>query len=164
MGVSGSGKSTVGALLAGWLQVAYADADDLHPSENVAKMAAGTPLDDADRGPWLDTVARWLDDHAPVGGVVTCSALKRRYRDRLRRSGSAPRFLHLHGPEELIAARLAGRSGHFMPAALLRSQFAALEPLAEDEPGTVLPITGTPEEILDLARAALPLPRPGRGG
>lgn len=102
MGVSGSGKSTVGEMLARRLDLAYADADDLHPPENVAKMEAGIPLTDEDRYPWLDIVADWLTDHAADGGIVTCSALKRRYRDRLREARPDLFFLHLDGSEELI--------------------------------------------------------------
>ncbi|HEV7627524.1 MAG TPA: gluconokinase, partial [Streptomyces sp.] len=141
MGVSGCGKSTVGALLAERLGVPYAEADSFHPPANVEKMSAGTPLDDEDRGPWLDAIAVWLAEHAALGGgVVSCSALRRRYRDRLRESGAQIFFLHLEGSEALIEQRLAGRKGHFMPRSLLRSQFAALEPLEADERGASVPV------------------------
>jgi gluconokinase len=137
MGVSGSGKSTVGSALAQRLRVPFVDADTLHPSDNIAKMAAGEPLDDDDRYLWLEKVGRWLADHRG-GGVVACSALKRKYRDQLRAHCPQVQFLHLRGSPELIASRLAARSGHFMRAALLRSQFDALEPLGADEHGVVI--------------------------
>jgi gluconokinase len=156
MGVSGSGKSTVGELLAERLGVPYADADDFHPAANIAKMSAGHPLDDADRAPWLDAIAGWIGEHGDRGGVVTCSALRRRYRDRLRADAPGLLFLHLDGTPELIASRLAARTRHFMPSALLRSQMEALEPLAPDEAGAVVAIDGGPERIADRALAALP--------
>jgi gluconokinase len=137
MGVSGSGKSTVGAALAQRLQVPFVDADTLHPPANIAKMTAGEPLDDDDRRPWLDRVGDWLAGHRD-GGVVSCSALKRQYRDQLRAHCPRIEFLYLSGSPELIGGRLAARSGHFMPAALLRSQFDALEPLGADEAGVTV--------------------------
>ena len=140
MGVSGSGKSTVGAALAQRLRVPFADADDFHPPANVAKMSAGTPLDDADRWPWLEAIGEWLAAHDASGGVMSCSALKRRYRDQLRHHAHRIAFLHLDGSHEVIAARQASRPGHFMPASLLRSQFATLEPLAPDERGVVIDV------------------------
>ncbi|MBJ6614018.1 gluconokinase [Streptomyces sp. I4(2020)] len=155
MGVSGSGKTTVGQLLARHLDVPYAEGDDFHPAANVAKMRAGHPLDDEDRRPWLDEIARWLAGHADGGGVVACSALKRRYRARL--ASAAPRafFLHLDGSPELIAARITARRGHFMPPELLRTQLADFEPLGDDETGSAVPIDGTPQETAALARAAV---------
>ncbi|MGA5324976.1 gluconokinase [Streptomyces griseoincarnatus] len=155
MGVSGSGKTTVGRLLARHLDVPYAEGDDFHPAANVAKMRAGHPLDDEDRRPWLDEIARWLAGHADGGGVVACSALKRRYRARL--ASAAPRvfFLHLDGSPELIAARITARQGHFMPPELLRTQLADFEPLGDDETGSAVPIDGTPQETAALARAAV---------
>lgn len=138
IGVSGSGKSTIGAALAGRLAVPFEDADHLHPPANVAKMAGGEPLTDADRYPWLDKVGEWLAAHPE--GVMSCSALKRAYRDRLRRYSPSVRFLHLRGRPELIAARLAARPGHFMPARLLQSQLDTLEPLGADEPGVAVDI------------------------
>jgi carbohydrate kinase (thermoresistant glucokinase family) len=137
MGVSGSGKSTVGAALARRLRAPFLDADTLHPPANIAKMTAGEPLDDDDRYPWLDKVGEWLAGHRD-GGVVSCSALKRNYRDQLRAHCPQVEFLHLRGSPALIGGRLAARPGHFMPAALLRSQFDALEPLGPDEAGVTL--------------------------
>ncbi len=110
MGVSGSGKSTVGGLLAERLGVPYAEADDFHPPANIAKMSAGHPLDDSDRAPWLDAIAAWIAERGDRGGVVSCSALRRRYRDRLRASAPGLFFLHLDGSPELIASRLAART------------------------------------------------------
>ncbi|MFH8499000.1 gluconokinase [Streptomyces coeruleorubidus] len=155
MGVSGSGKTTVGRLLAQRLGVPYAEGDDFHPASNVAKMRAGHPLDDEDRRPWLDEIARWLTGHADSGGVVACSALKRRYRDRLASAAPHVFFLHLDGSPELIAARITARRGHFMPPELLRTQFADLEPMGEDEVGAAVPIDGTPEQTAALAHAAV---------
>ncbi|HCA87112.1 MAG TPA: gluconate kinase [Streptomyces sp.] len=155
-GVSGSGKTTIGELVADRLGLPYADADEFHPPENVAKMSAGTPLDDDDRRPWLDAIAGWLAARADLGGgVVSCSALKHRYRDRLAAAGPGIFFIHLDGSPELIAERMSRRKGHFMPMSLLRSQLADLEPLDEDEPGAAIPIDGTPDETADLAVAAL---------
>jgi gluconokinase len=156
MGVSGSGKSTVGRELAARLGVPYAEADDFHPPENVAKMASGQPLTDADRWPWLRALAAWIAEHSATGGVVTCSALKRSYRDLLRSAAARVWFLHLAGDRSVIAARLAARSGHFMPASLLDSQFADLEPLGPDEPGLTVDITATPEVIVEVALKAIP--------
>ncbi len=156
MGVSGSGKTTVGTALAERLGVPYAEADDFHPPENVAKMASGVPLTDTDRAPWLDAIAAWLKVQGADGGVVTCSALKRVYRDRLRRAAPQLFFLHLDGSPELIGERLTGRTGHFMPSALLKSQFETLEALDADEAGAVVPIDGTPQEVTELAVAAVP--------
>ncbi|MGY1455790.1 gluconokinase [Streptomyces sp. SS8] len=156
MGVSGSGKTTVGTALAERLGVPYAEADDFHPPENVAKMASGVPLTDADRAPWLDAIAAWLKAQGADGGVVTCSALKRVYRDRLRRAAPDVFFLHLDGSPELIGERLSGRTGHFMPSALLKSQFETLEALDADEAGAVVSIDGTPDEVTELAVAAVP--------
>jgi gluconokinase len=139
MGVSGCGKSTVGAALAERLDVPFADADDLHPQANIAKMTAGHPLDDDDRRAWLDAVGQWLAAHGD-GGVISCSALKRDYRDRLRGHCPSTVFLYLSGSPEVIAARQATRKGHFMPTSLLRSQFEALEPLRPDERGVVVDV------------------------
>lgn len=154
-GVSGTGKTTVGTLLARRLGVPYVEADDFHPPENIAKMSAGRPLDDADRAPWLDAVGRWAAHRAGDGGVISCSALKRRYRDRLRRHAPDLFFLHLRGDKELITRRIAARRGHFMPASLLDSQFAALEELQEDERGAVVDVAAAPEAVAEQAVVAL---------
>ena len=139
MGVSGCGKSSVGAALSGALGIPYRDGDDLHPPANVAKMRAGEALTDADRWPWLDRVAQELASQAPV--IIGCSALRRVYRDRIRAGAGGPVcFVHLAGSRALIAARMATRSGHFMPASLLDSQFAALEPPEPDEDAVTVDI------------------------
>ncbi|OBH13021.1 gluconokinase [Mycobacterium sp. E1747] len=148
MGVSGSGKSTVGVALAQRLGVPFVDADTLHPRANIAKMAAGEPLDDDDRRPWLDKVGEWLAGHRD-GGVISCSALKRKYRDQLRAHCPPVEFLHLAGSPALISGRLAARTGHFMPAALLRSQFDALEPLSAEEAGATIDIGQGVDAIID---------------
>ena len=144
MGVSGGGKSTVAGLLAGQLGWDLAEGDDMHPAANIAKMAAGHPLDDADRWPWLARVADWIRVRTAADrpGIVTCSALKRSYRDILR--GPNVVFVYLAGSRELIARRVAARQGHFMPAALLDSQFAALEPPGPDEHAITVDVTGSP--------------------
>ena len=149
MGVTGSGKSTVGMALAERLGVPFADADDFHSPENVAKMRAGTPLDDADRRPWLQAIGLWLAERRDSGAVVTCSALKRAYRDILREGAPDVLFLHLDGDRETVRQRVAGRAGHFMPESLVDSQFAALEPLAADEHGVVVDFARPVAEIVD---------------
>ncbi|MER6317997.1 gluconokinase [Streptomyces sp. NPDC001581] len=158
MGVAGTGKTTVGRLLATALGIPYAEGDAFHPAANVAKMSAGTPLDDADRWPWLDAIGQWIRDCAGLrGGVVAASSLKRAYRDRLRASAPGAVFVHLTGERPLIEERMAARKGHFMPTTLLDSQFATLEPLQEDEVGVVVGVSGSPEEITERALAALRL-------
>jgi len=147
MGVSGSGKSTVGAALARRLGVPFADADTFHPPANVAKMAAGEPLDDDDRHPWLDEVGQWLESHD--NGVMSCSALKRKYRDQLRSCCPRIEFLHLTGSPELIARRQTGRPAHFMPSSLLESQFATLEPLGPNESGMSLDVGQSVEVVVE---------------
>ncbi len=148
MGVSGSGKSTVGAAIAQRLRVPFADADDFHPAANIAKMTAGQALDDHDRQPWLEAIGAWLAEH-PDGAVMSCSALKRTYRDQLRRHAPAVSFLHLEGSREVIARRQASRPGHFMPASLLESQFATLEPLERDERGVVIDVDQSVDAIVE---------------
>ena len=162
MGVSGSGKSTVGRELADRLGVPFAEGDDFHPPANVAKMASGRPLTDADRWPWLRALAAWVAEHSDSGGVVTCSALKRSYRDLLRSAADNVWFLHLAGDREVIAARLAVRSGHFMPPGLLDSQFATLEPLDADEPGLVIDVSTPPEEVVATALKVIQRHHPER--
>ena len=147
MGVSGSGKSTVGAALAQRLRVPFADADDFHPAANITKMTAGQPLDDDDRYPWLEAIGVWLADHAD-GGVMSCSALKRKYRDQLRGHCADVTFLHLSGTAEVIARRQASRPGHFMPASLLASQFDTLEPLDADERGISIDVDQSIDSIV----------------
>ncbi|MEZ3179001.1 gluconokinase [Streptomyces pimonensis] len=161
MGVSGTGKTTIGHLLAARLGVPYAEGDDLHPPANIAKMSAGTPLTDDDRWPWLDAIGDWAHGRAGLGGVVSCSALKRSYRDRLRAAAPGVVFVHLTGDRALVEGRMSHRQGHFMPAALLDSQFATLQPLEPDEAGVAVDVTGSPEEISGRAAAALDaLPEP----
>lgn len=149
MGVTGSGKSTVGAALAECLRVPFADADDFHSPANVAKMSAGIPLDDTDRLPWLRSVGAWLAEHAATGAVTGCSALKRRYRDLLREAAPEVSFLHLDGDVDMIRKRVAGRSGHFMPESLVASQFAALEPLGPGERGIALDLSLPVDDLVD---------------
>ena len=152
MGPSGAGKSAVGAALAARLAVPFVDADDLHPPANVAKMAAGTSLDDEDRMPWLDLVGEALAT-AP-GMVVACSALARRYRDRLRMAAVDVRFVELRVPRTELDRRMRARE-HFMPASLLESQLTMLEHLAADEPGVVVENTGSIAEVAGHAATAL---------
>lgn len=149
MGVSGCGKSTVAALLAGSLGWPFEEGDALHPQSNLDKMAAGHPLDDEDRQPWLAKVADWIDERIDSGedGLITCSALKRSYRDAVNRRGSGVLFVYLAGTPELIAGRLAARHGHFMPPALLDSQFEALEEPAPDEPQIRVGVGPSPADI-----------------
>jgi gluconokinase len=147
-GVSGSGKSTVGKLLAERLNWEYAEADDFHPAANIAKMQAGIPLTDEDRMPWLHTIAAWIDERiaAKKPAVASCSALKRGYRDILRRP--QVRTIYLDGDRELIAGRIAARKGHFFPAALLDSQFNDLERPQSDEETLSVPISGTADQTV----------------
>jgi gluconokinase len=150
MGVSGSGKSTIGALLAGELRCPYAEADDFHPLANVEKMAAGQPLTDEDRMPWLAAIGAWMDEQIEAGrtAVVSCSALRRAYRDRLRAGRPEIQIVYLRGDRDLIAARLATRHGHFFHAEMLDTQFAVLEEPTPDEDVLVVSIGGTPQEIV----------------
>ncbi|MCL1871716.1 MAG: gluconokinase [Promicromonosporaceae bacterium] len=150
MGVAGSGKTTVAALLAGRLGASFAEGDDFHSPANVAKMAAGHPLTDEDRGPWLASIRDWLAAQRTAGNsaVIPCSALKRSYRDLLREAGPV-RFVHLTGSRELLTERIQSRAGHFMKPAMLESQLATLEPLADDEAGFDVDVAGRPEQIVD---------------
>jgi carbohydrate kinase (thermoresistant glucokinase family) len=142
MGVAGSGKTTVGEALAERLGWPFQDGDAFHPAANVEKMRAGEPLNDQDRASWLEQVADWIGARLAEDedGVITCSALKRAYRDQLRRGGEAVRFVYLVGDQGTLAARISGRAGHFFPASLLASQFAALEPPTVDEDAIVTPV------------------------
>ncbi|WP_330234022.1 gluconokinase [Nocardia sp. NBC_00508] len=148
MGVSGSGKTTVGTRLADALGVEYTEGDDFHPPANIAKMAAGTPLDDADRSPWLDALAAVMAERSGRGAVVTCSALKRAYRDRLRAAVPDAFFLQLDVPRDELVRRVTHRRGHFLPPSLLDSQLATLEPLDADEKGSTVDATRPPQELV----------------
>jgi carbohydrate kinase (thermoresistant glucokinase family) len=157
MGVSGCGKSTIGALLAAHLRWEFEDADWLHPAANVDKMHNGIPLTDEDRWPWLAAIAAWIDHCRRSGGyaVVACSALKRRYRDVLIGDRADVRLVYLKGDEALIARRIATRHEHFMPRSLLRSQFEALEEPRADENPVVVSIEPQPREIVAKILSAL---------
>lgn len=146
MGVSGSGKSTVAGVLAGRLGWDLAEGDDLHPEANVAKMHSGQPLTDEDRWPWLELIAGWIRSRTEVGqpGIITCSALKKKYRDVLR--GENVVFVFLQGSKDKISDRLASRHGHFMPPSLLESQFEALEEPGADENHISLSVSASPAE------------------
>ena len=157
MGVSGSGKSTVGRLLAQRLQLPFVEADDVHPAANRAKMAAGRPLDDADREPWLRALSDWIAaaTRSGSGGVMACSALKRAYRDAFRRVGPGVWFLYLTLDPAAAGRRVAARTGHFMPAHLVASQYDVLEPLRADEPGMTVEATRGSQAIAATAAAAV---------
>jgi gluconokinase len=155
MGVAGSGKTTVAALLAGRLGASFAEGDDFHSPANVAKMAAGHPLDDEDRWPWLRGIRDWFAKELNEGrsAVVPCSALRRSYRDLLETAGGDTKgtvqFVHLTGSYDLLRERIQGRAGHFMKPEMLDSQLAALEPLQDDEPGFAIDISPRPDQIVD---------------
>ena len=155
MGVSGSGKSTVGAELAEQLGVPFVDGDDLHPAANVAKMASGIPLDDDDRWPWLANVGRTLASAAGSGMVVACSALKREYRAAILAEAPDAVFVELDGSRDLLQERIGARRDHFMPPTLLDSQLATLQSLTPDEPGIRVPIDGSPTQIASAAATRL---------
>ena len=156
MGVSGSGKTTLGQALAERLGFRFHDADDFHPPANVAKMAAGLPLDDTERDPWLGRLAELLATAPPDQPIaLACSALRRAYRDRLRTGCASLVFVHLAGSHELIAQRLAARQGHYMPASLLASQFDALEPAAPDEAVLVLDSALLPQALVEAVQVYL---------
>ena len=158
MGVSGSGKTTVAVELARRLGWEFAEGDDHHPAANVEKMRSGVPLDDADREPWLRGLAAWIGERERAGtsSVLTCSALKRSYRDLLREGNDSVFFAHVAVPEQVLLERVTSRTGHYMPASLLTSQLATLEPLQDDEPGITVSGTGEPGQVIDTIVAALP--------
>lgn len=157
MGVSGTGKSTIAKLLATRLKYPFIEGDDHHPAENIAKMEAGQPLTDADRAGWLsilrDQISHAASSNQPL--ILTCSALKRRYRDLLRQGDPTLVFVHLHGDRDLIASRMQARERHFMPATLLDTQLRDLEPPTPDELAIRLDVRHTPEELTDQAIDAL---------
>jgi gluconokinase len=157
MGVSGVGKTTVATALADRLGWSFQEGDTLHPPANIAKMGAGEPLTDDDRAPWLDQVKAWIDAQIERGspGVITCSALKRAYRDRIRAGRRTIALVFVEGDHDLIARRLEGRDGHFMPRALLGSQFATLEPPTPDEHPIIVSAGDPPDEQLRRIEHAL---------
>ena len=163
MGVSGSGKSTTGAALAKALGWPFRDADSFHPPANIEKMSRSVPLTDEDRWPWLDAIAAWLDERIAKGqpGIVSCSALKRAYRARIRARREGVRLVYLLGSQDMIAARLAARTDHFMPAGLLASQFAALEEPGPEERALVVGIAMPPRYMASAIIEKLGLPASG---
>ena len=164
MGVSGSGKTTVGSMLARRLKWQFQEGDDLHPQANIDKMKAGNPLTDADRGPWLELIADWVDQRLDTGqsGIITCSALKRTYRNVIDRRRRGVVFIFLDGPQKTVALRLGSRHGHFMPPQLLQSQFDELDPPAPDEPAIRFDVDEPPQQIVDDVIEKLGLRDPTR--
>jgi gluconokinase len=166
MGVSGSGKSLLARGLADRLGWPFLEGDDLHPPANVDAMASGTPLTDEDRGPWLDRVGAWVDEQrrADTSAVVTCSALRRSYRDRLRAGRPGVLFCHVTADPAVLERRMRARQGHFMPPSLLPSQLAVLEPLGPDEPGLTLSSDAGPDDVVSEMVRRLGLRAAGPGG
>ncbi len=160
MGVSGCGKSTIAKGIADTMSLPFAEADRFHPEANVAKMAAGKPLTDEDRWPWLSDLSAWMASQAQQGQstVMACSALRRSYRDLLRSGPPSLDLVHLAGPIEVVDARMRAREGHFMPTSLLRSQYDTLEPLQPDERGVVLDLQDSPDDLITQAVAWLDTP------
>jgi gluconokinase len=159
MGVSGSGKTTLGKGIAEHLHWQFQEGDELHPRTNVEKMSRGEPLTDEDRWPWLEAIGRWIDARADAGesAVLTCSALRRTYRDRLRSGRPGVRFCHVLASAAAIRERVERRRGHYMPASLLPSQLQTLQPLEEDEPGVTVSAEGDQAAVLAEALRALGL-------
>jgi gluconokinase len=161
MGVSGSGKTTLATGIAHRMGWEFQEGDELHPPENVAKMSRGEPLTDEDRAPWLAAIGRWMDARLAAGesAVLTCSALRRAYRDNLRNGRSGVVFCHVTAGADRIRERIEQRRGHYMPPSLLPSQLATLEPLAADEPGVTVAAEGRPDDVLGAALQRLGLDR-----
>lgn len=159
MGVSGSGKTTIASALSQRLGWVYAEADEFHSRENISRMTQGIALTDEDRYPWLDAIAQWISDKSAKGEstIVTCSALKRSYRDVLATADGDVRFVHLLGDVELIRSRMKTRTGHFMPESLLPSQVSTLEVLQPNEHGLTIENVGTPAEVTERIMAELGL-------
>ena len=159
MGVAGVGKSSVMAALAERLGWPALEGDSLHPPSNVAKMAAGMPLTDADRLPWLEAVARWIGEREAerVSSIVTCSALRRSYRELVRRGHPSVWFVHLTAPVAVLEVRIGAREDHYMPPSMLASQLETLEPLQPDEPGSTVDARPRPNVVADRIVAALRL-------
>ncbi|MDX3928320.1 MAG: gluconokinase [Shinella sp.] len=164
MGPSGVGKTTTAELISQRLGWAFAEGDTFHPPANIEKMSAGIPLDDADRAPWLEKIRNWISEEAEAGRnvVITCSALKRSYREILSNATADVRFVELVADPDLVAERMAHRKGHFMPASLLASQYATLEDLHEDENGVKVAVDAPPETVVDRALSALGLTSPAK--
>ena len=157
MGPSGVGKTTTAKGVADRLGWEFAEGDEFHPKANIDKMSAGIPLDDEDRAPWLRSIRDWISGRSDAGlnCVLTCSALKKSYRDILREARSEVLFIELDAPIDLVGERMAHRKGHYMPTSLLQSQFDTLEPLSPEENGIVVSVQDTPEKVIDDAVAAL---------
>ncbi|WP_245198584.1 gluconokinase [Jiella mangrovi] len=159
MGPSGVGKSTTAELIAARLGWPFAEADEFHPKANIEKMTKGVPLNDEDRAPWLASIRDWISREAQSGvsTVLTCSALKRSYRDILRQAGAKVRFVALEADPDIVSSRLEHRKGHYMPKSLLQSQFADFQPLEADEDGFSVPVIAPPDEVVRTILAKLGL-------